>query len=150
LYASIIRGLLREGDLSYAELTFFGDMRYSRQGAAVRKVLQRAAEDLFGARLKMPADVHEGPAANHAYHETVMGHGKCLSTLLISQKQEPLPAARYSADHHVAQFLGTQFALAERKRPVVAISLKDLGEASLDSLSEFFRRAATAIRTARI
>lgn len=150
LYASIIRSLLRDGDLRYAELTFFGDMRYSRQGAALRSLLQRAAAELFGARLKMPVDVHEGPAANHAYHETVIGHGKCFSTLLISQRQEALPAARYSADHHVAQFLGTQFALAERKRPVVAITLKDLGEASLDSLNEFFRRAASALRTARI
>ncbi len=150
LYAAIIRGLLRDGGLRYAELTFFGDMRYSRQGAAVRKVLHRAAEELFGARLKMPADVHEGPAANHAYHETVIGGGKCFSTLLISRKQEPLPAARYSADHHVAQFLGTRLALAERKRPVVAVTLKDLSAASLDSLSEFFRCAASALRAARI
>ena len=142
LYAAVIRNLAREGKLQYGEFTFFGDSRYSRQGAALRKLLQRAAEDLFGARLKMPVDVFEGPPA--------IGHGKCLSTLLLSEKQEHLPAARYSADHHVAQFLGTQLALAERNRPVVAITLKDLEQPALDSLGEFFRRTAAALRTARL
>ncbi len=142
LYAAVIRNLAREGKLQCGEFTFFGDSRYSRQGAALRKLLQRAAEDLFGARLKMPVDVYEGPPA--------IGHGKCLSTLLLSEKQEHLPAARYSADHHVAQFLGIQLALAERNRPVVAITLKDLEQPALDSLGEFFRRTATALRTARL
>jgi hypothetical protein len=136
--------------MQYADLTFFGDMRYSRQGVAVRKLLRKAADDLFGARLKMPSDVCEGPAANHVYHETAIGHGKCFSTLLLSQKQETLPAARYSADDHVARFFGTQAALAERNRPVVAITLKDLEEPALDSLGEFFRRASSAVRTARL
>ncbi len=142
LYAAVIRNLAREGKLQYGEFTFFGDSRYSRQGVALRKLLQRAAEDLFGARLKMPVDVSEGPPA--------IGHGKCLSTLLLSEKQEHLPAARYSADHHVAQFLGTQLALAERNRPVMAITLKDLEQPALDSLGEFFRRTAAALRTARL
>jgi hypothetical protein len=150
VYAAAIRSLVRDGALRYGEFTFYGDMRYSKQGAALRKLLQRAAEELFGARLKMPADVHEGPAANHAYHEAVIGRGKCFSTLLLSEKQAQLPAARYSADHHVAQFLATRLALAQRNRPVVAITLKDLTQPSLDSLGDFFRRAASALRTARI
>jgi hypothetical protein len=70
--------------------------------------------------------------------------------LLISEKQEHLPAARYSADHHVAQFLGTQCALAEQNRPVVAIALKDLEQPALDSLGDFFRRTGTALRTTRL
>lgn len=142
LYAAVIRNLTREGRLEYGEFTFFGDTRYTRQGAALRKLTQRAAEDLFGARLKMPVDVSEGPPAR--------GEGKCLSTLLISEKQEHLPAARYSADHHVAQFLGTQCALAEQNRPVVAIALKDLEQPALDSLGDFFRRTGTALRTTRL
>ncbi len=150
LYAAAIRNLLRDGALRYGEFTFYGDMRYSKEGAALRKLLYRVADELFGSRLKMPADVYEGPAANHAYHEAVIGGGKCFSTLLLSEKQTQLPAARYSPDHHVAQFLATQFALAERNRPVVAITLKDLSESSLDSLGEFFRRVMSALRNARV
>jgi len=46
----------------YAELTFFGDIRYSPKGQRLRKSLDRAAESLFRARLKRPVDVYEGPA----------------------------------------------------------------------------------------
>lgn len=141
IYAAIIKDLARRGRLQYGEFAFFGDSRYSRRGVKVRRILQRAAEDLFGARLKMPADVCEGPPPG--------SHGKCLCTLVISEAQEYLPAARYSADHHVAQFLATRLALAERNRPAVAITLKNLEEPALESLGGFFRAAAVALRTVR-
>ncbi|HOL73074.1 MAG TPA: hypothetical protein PLA43_04725 [Bryobacteraceae bacterium] len=142
IYAAIIKDLAQRGGLQYGEFAFFGDSRYSRRGAKVRRILQRAAEDLFGARLKMPADVCEGPPAG--------SHGKCLCTLVISEAQEHLPAARYSADHHVAQFLAARIALAERNRPAVAITLKNLEEPALESLGGFFRAAAVALRTVRL
>ena len=136
IYAAILRQLSVKRDIEYAELTFFGDLRYSTPGRALRSRLNRAAEFLFRSRLKMPADVYEGPAMNHSYHEMIIGHGKCFSTVLISDDSEP------SADYHRAQFLATQMALAQRNRSVVAILLRDLEEPTLRALEEFFRQAA--------
>jgi glucose-6-phosphate isomerase len=146
LYASFLKQHLACRQVEYAELTFFGDMRYSPGGRRMRRLLDRAAERLFRARLKIPVDVYEGPAMNHSYHEMIIGHGKCFSTVLLSEKQEYLAAAGYSSDYHRAQFLATQMALAEKGRPVVAITVKDLEEDSLDKLDEFFRQAAVLLK----
>ncbi len=145
IYAALLSSRACSRAVEYGELTFFGDTRYSARGKALRKVLDRAAEKLFRARLKMPVDVSEGPAMNHSYHEMIIGHGRCFSTVLISGKPEALPEAGYTADYHRAQFLATQMALAERGRDVVSITLKDLEEASLAALDEFFRQAARYI-----
>ncbi len=139
-YAAILGRLFSERAAEYGELTFFGDTRYSRRGKAMRAVLDRAAEKLFRNRLHAPVDVYEGPAMNHSYHEMIIGHGKCLSTVLLSETADELPEAGYTADYHRAQFLATQMALAERKRAVVAITVKDLGERSLNALDEFFQQ----------
>jgi glucose-6-phosphate isomerase len=136
---AIYAALLRKIPFEYGELTFFGDTRYSARGRAVRAVLDRAAEKLFRATLKVPADVYEGPAMNHSYHEMIIGHGKCFSTVLAAGGGEP-------ADYHRAQFLATQMALAERGRGVVSITLRDMEETSLRALDEFFRQAATQHR----
>jgi glucose-6-phosphate isomerase len=142
IYASLLKKLAANG-VRYGELTFFGDTRYSRKGRAARKSLDRAAERVFRSRLKMPVDVYEGPAMNHSYHEMVIGHGHCFSTVLLSEKQEQMPEAGYRADYHVAQFLATQAALARRGRPVVAILLKDLEPNTLARLDHFFQQVAT-------
>jgi glucose-6-phosphate isomerase len=149
VYAGILKKLASERRIEYGELTFFGDTRYSERGAALRKRLDRAAEQLFERRLNMPADVYEGPAMNHSYHEMIIGHGRCFSTVLVSDKQEQLPQARYAPDYHMAQFLATQMALAGRGRPVVSIRLKNLEEPSLRALDEFFRRAAACLKAGR-
>lgn len=146
IYAALLTKLAGQRKIEYGELTFFGDMRYSPQGVALRKTLHRAAEELFRSALKMPVDIYEGPAMNHSYHEMIIGHGKCFSTVLVSEKQEELPAARHSADYHLAQFLATRMALAERNRPVVAIVVKDLTEGTLGALDHFFHRAAKWVR----
>lgn len=150
IYAAVLKRLAAARQIEYGELTFFGDTRYSARGAGVRRSLQRAAETVFRAGLKMPADVYEGPAMNHSYHEMIIGHGRCFSTVLLSEKPEALPAAQYSADYHMAQFLATQMALAERKRAVVALTLKDLEEETLEALDDFFRRAAACLRGVRL
>ncbi len=149
IYASILKKLAADRRMEYGELTFFGDTRYSDRGIALRKRLDKAAGDLFERRLKMPADVYEGPAVNHAYHEMIIGHGRCFSTVLFSDKQEQLPAARYAPDYHMAQFLATQMALADRGRPVVAIRLRNLEEPSLRALDDFFHRAAACLKAGR-
>jgi hypothetical protein len=142
IYSALLKQLGTGRRVEYAELTYFGDMRYSRRGRAVRKSMDRAAERFFRARLKMPADVYEGPAMNHSYHEMIIGHGRCFSTILFSEKQDELAAANYTAEYHRAQFLATKLALEERGRAVVALIVKDLGEKSLAALDEFFRQAA--------
>lgn len=142
LYASLVKHFTADRQATYGELTFFGDTRYSARGRAARGVLERAAETLFRARLKMPADVYEGPAMNHSYHEMIIGHGGCFSTIVGAESGA-------KADYHRAQYLATQMALAERGRAVVSIALRDLEDASLRALDEFFRQAATLIRLAK-
>ena len=146
IYAAILKALAGGQTMQYGELTFFGDTRYSPQGRAVRKTLDRAAECVFRATLKMPADVYEGPAMNHSYHEMVIGHGKALSTVLLSEKPARIADVGYTADYHRAQFLATQMALAERGRFVVAITLKDLEAATLAALDEFFHQTSVFLR----
>ena len=84
---------------------------------------------------------------NHSYHEMIIGHGKCFSTVLFSGKQEQLAAAGYTADYHSAQFVSTKLALEQRGRAVVAIVLKDLSERSLAALEEFFAEAANRLKS---
>lgn len=148
LYAAWLQRYAAERRVSYAELTFFGDTRYSPRGAAVRRVLQQASAELFRARLKMPVDVYEGPAMNHSYHEMIIGHGGCFSTVLASARQQELASIGYTADYHLAQFLATQIALARRGRAVVALVLDDLEEESITELREFFHQAALWLKGA--
>lgn len=148
-YAALLAEFAAQQRGGYAELTFFGDMRYSAQGRAAHKVLGKAAEELFRARLKMPVDLYEGPAMNHSYHEMIIGHGGCFSTVLASARQEILAEANYTGDYHMAQFLATQIALARRGRPVVAILLDDLSEESLSTLAAFFHQAAAWLKSAQ-
>ena len=148
VYASLIRRLASGRRIEYGELTYFGDTRYCPRGRLLRRHLDRAAEGVFRSRLSMPVDVYEGPAMNHSYHEMIIGHGKCFSTVLFSEKQEQIAAAGYCADYHSAQFLSTKLALEERGRPVVAIVLKDLTERTMAALDEFFRLAATRLKGA--
>jgi hypothetical protein len=145
IYGSILRQLARARRIEYGELTFFGDTRYNPQGRLLRKALERGAERLFRSRLKMPVDIYEGPAMNHSYHEMIIGHGRCFSTVLLSEKQEQMAAADYTPDYHLAQFLATKLALEQRKRPVVAITLKDLSERSLSILEDFFKQACAQV-----
>ncbi len=140
-YASLISQVIRGSEVEYFELTFFGDMRYTAPGKKLMSVLERAGARLFRRRLKMPFDLYEGPAMNHSYHEMIIGHGRCFSTVLLSLKQEEMKSAGHTAEYHQAQFLATQMALAERHRLVVAILLKDLTPASQEALAEFFEEA---------
>jgi glucose-6-phosphate isomerase len=145
IYAALLKYFTCEGKCTYGELTFFGDTRYSASGRTARAVLDRAAERLFHARLKMPADVYEGPAMNHSYHEMIIGHGGCFSTIVVAESVSD----DGRADYHRAQYLATQMALAEHGRAVVSLTLRDLEDSSLAALDEFFRQAATLIGQAK-
>jgi glucose-6-phosphate isomerase len=149
IYASLVSVAMRSNAVDYGEVTFFGDTRYSAKGRAVRKVLDQSAGSLFRGAWKMPVDVYEGPAMNHSYHEMIIGHGGCFSTVLLAEKSEQIPEIGYTADYHRAQFLATQAALAERKRPVAAILLRDLEEPTYSALAAFFSEAAKYARSRR-
>ena len=142
VYASLLRHLHSNGAVEYGELTFFGDLRFAATGRSMRDVLEGAADRVFRRAHRMPADVYEGPAMNHSYHEMIIGHGRCFSTVLLSRKQESVKAIGYTAEYHVAQFLATRMALAQRGRAVVAILLNDLGEASRAAADDFFAAVA--------
>ncbi len=142
-YAGQLKKLASSRQIEYGELTFFGDMRYGEEGRNLRKSLERAADRVFRSRLKMPCDIYEGPAMNHSYHEMIIGHGKCFTTVLISEKQARFPAAGYEPDYHMAQFLATKMALARKGRHVVAIVIRDLTEASLLKVDQYFQEVAT-------
>jgi len=145
-YAALLKQLSSARVIEYGELTFFGDTRFDRRGRHVRRILDRAGQKLFRSILRMPADIYEGPAMNHSYHEMVIGHGRCLSTVLLSRHAESIPEAGYTADYHRAQFLATQMAYERRSRLAVAITVKDLEPNSLKALEEFFRSAAARLR----
>lgn len=149
-YVSLLTQLLDAGSIEYGELTFFGDTRYDPRGKRLRRILDRAGQSVFRSRLMIPVDIYEGPAMNHSYHEMVIGHGRCLSTVLLSRKPESIPEAGYTADYHRAQFLATQMAYERRSRLVVAISVKDLESASLASLEEFFKAVAARLPKPRL
>jgi glucose-6-phosphate isomerase len=148
-YAALLHQLAVAGIVEYGELTFFGDTRYTAAGKKLRRILERAASRLFRDGLKMPADVSEGPAINHTCYEMLAGHGRCLSTLLISELAESIPANGYTADYHRAQFLAAQMALKQQAGIVVSITLRDLTESSLKALDEFFGQVAAQIRKLR-
>jgi hypothetical protein len=147
IYAGLLRSLASDRRIEYGELTFFGDTRYSPRGRTALKVLERAGDRVYRAGMKMPVDIYEGPAMNHSYHEMIIGHGRCFSTVLLSEKAERLPAADYTADYHRAQYLATQMALAERGRFVVSLTLRDLEEFTLGVLEDFFREVAALLKS---
>ena len=115
---------MKKANFEYGELTWFGDLRYSEEGRAIRVSLERAADRIFRSRLKMPVDIYEGPAMNHSYHEMIIGHGRCFSIVMTAAKQTRFPAAHYEPDYHMAQFLATKLALERRGRHVVAFPVE--------------------------
>jgi hypothetical protein len=137
--AAAIRHAATSRRIEYGELTFFGDMRYSEGGKRMRKALEAAGQRLFRSKLKMPVDIYEGPAMNHSYHEMVIGHGRCFSIVLLSEKQSQ------QADYHMAQFLATKLALERKQRLVRAILVKDLSSESIETLGHFFSETARLV-----
>jgi hypothetical protein len=79
----------------------------------------------------------------------IIGHGSCFSTVFLTEDYASIPEADYTADYHLAQFLATQMALAERHRPVVAVTLRDRRASTLAALDEFFRQIGNLVRQTR-
>ena len=149
IYAHALEKMRDGGEISYGELTFFGDTRYDEAGGEVLKTLQFGADAIFRSRLKMPVDIYEGPAMNHSYHEMIIGFGQGFSTVLLSDKQASYKRVGYTSDYHRAQWLATRRALADRGRAVVAMTIRDTSERSRDSLREFFTETARRLRRRR-
>lgn len=149
IYAAALQSLTASRKVTYGELTYFGDTRYNPAGWQLRKVLDAGAEAAFRSRLKMPADVYEGPAMNHSYHEMIIGYGRGFSTIILTEKQESLKSIQYTADYHRAQWLATQMALRQRGRAVVPITIRDLSESSRRTVKEFFSEVARRLTKRR-
>jgi|GEM_PF-477833 len=149
VYAAALDALESQGKISYGELTFFGDTRYDEDGKKLLSVLKKAGGALFRSRLKVPVDVYEGPAMNHSFHEMIIGYGRGFSTVILSEKQASIRKIAYRSDYHRAQWLATEAALADRGRAVVTLTVRDLSERSLETLSEFFKEAARRIKPRR-
>lgn len=149
VYAHALEKLRDARAISYGELTFFGDTRYDDAGAHLLKALNGAGESVFRSRLKMPVDVYEGPAMNHSYHEMIIGFGQGFSTVLLSDKQAAYKRVGYTSDYHRAQWLATRRALADRKRAVATLTVRDLSLRSLENLQEFFNETARRLRRRR-
>jgi len=146
MYAALLRQLHADRTIEYGELTFFGDLRFGAAGRAMRATLEGAADRVFRRALQAPADVYEGPAMNHSYHEMIIGHGRCFSTVFLSRRQESISSIGYTPDYHVSQFLATRMALARRGRAVVAIVVTDMGEATRAAVDDFFAAVATHLK----
>jgi len=139
-------GRLRERkQIEYLELTFYGDTRYRAEGRALAKTL-RARGAALGGKLGMLADVYEGPAMNHSYHEMIIGHGRCFSIVMLARRQAAIRSLDYRPDYHKAQWLATKLALAERGRAVVAVTLPSVEAASRRALAAFCGQVARRLR----
>jgi hypothetical protein len=114
----------------------------------MRQLLDDAAEAAFSGCLGLSTDVYEGPAMNHSYHEMIIGHGRCFSTVLLTRRQASIVPIGYRAGYHRAQWLATKLALERRGRAVVALVVPDLSHASLRALRGFFQQVAKALRPA--
>jgi hypothetical protein len=146
LAGAIAHGV-RRGIVKYGELTFFGDTRYTPEGRDLRRILETAAQRLFRSTLHMVADIYEGPAMNHSYHEMIIGHGRCFSIVLLSEKQARFAVAGYEPDYHIAQFLATKQALERKGRTVRALLVKDLSPESLETVDAFFSETASLLKS---
>lgn len=144
VFARAIETLRAGKKIEYAELTFYGDMRYRPEGRGLLEVLEAAAAAL-GERLGISTDVYEGPAMNHSYHEMIIGHGRCFSTVMLTREQASIKEIGYRSDYHRAQWLATKLALERRGRAVVALTFPDLSEGSLRHLRAFFKRVAALL-----
>ena len=98
----------------------------------MRRVLDRAAETVFRSRLKMPVDVYEGPAMNHSYHEMIIGHGHCFSTVLLSEERLRCPKRITRPTIIGRSSSPRRWRLPSATVRWYRITVKDLDEASLD------------------
>ncbi|MBI1358547.1 MAG: hypothetical protein GC160_29775 [Acidobacteria bacterium] len=147
--AAALERLRKERKVSYGELTFFGDTRYDPAGRKALRVLESSADAVFRSKSKMPADVYEGPAMNHSYHEMIIGFGGGFSLVVLSEKQAAFPKVGYKADYHRAQWLATQRALADRGRAVCGVTIPDLTDAGIECLRELFSDVARRLSRPR-
>jgi glucose-6-phosphate isomerase len=145
IFARALLALHRQNKIEYGELTFYGDMRYQEWGRRLRTGLEIAGVRIFN-RMAMPADVYEGPAMNHSYHEMIIGHGRCFSVVLLARRQAAIDEIGYRADYHKAQWLATKLALEQRGWAVVGITFPDMSETGLRALDRFLHKVAAILR----
>jgi hypothetical protein len=116
--------------VSFAELTFFGDMSYTDRGRALLNEWQRFRRDLFDG-VKLLGHVVEGPRDNHSRLEMSMaGRNEGIITLATGSFAElDRPAAKvaphlrkYPADYLALQALATYWAYRDEGRRIVVLA----------------------------
>jgi hypothetical protein len=149
--ADVFAGILataREWEwLRYLDLTWNGELSDD-----VRRVLERARDDLANGALGIPAKVRTGPSD---YHSTEQGETdgprELVSLRLVAERHEPVAAGQYDDKFLLAQARGTWQAMEDAGRWIVFMTLPEAGEsaagrAALDDLARFFRQAAARLR----
>jgi hypothetical protein len=97
---------------------------------------------LFRQALERPCDIYEGPAMNHSYHEMIIGHGHCLSLVMLANRHVEFAAAHHNDRYHRAQYLATIMALKQRGRIVLPILLKNLEDKTIESWMRLMKATA--------
>jgi hypothetical protein len=143
-WAALARQLAEAGVARCGALVCLADACLSREGRKLRRVLERAAEEVFLEGLGIPGTVYEMPGESRGWLERAAGRGDCYSTLVAVRG--PAPADSPGADYPRARLLATLEALEQRARPVVAVTLKDFSSASVEALAEFFASAAQRLK----
>jgi hypothetical protein len=143
-WAALARQLALAGVARCGALVCFFDTRLSREGRKLRRVLERAAVEIFHEGLSMPGMVCEAPGDSRGWLERSAGQGDCFSTLIAVRASGPGEAT--GADYQRARLLAALEVQEQRARPVVTVTLKDLSVASADALGEFFSSAARRLK----
>jgi glucose-6-phosphate isomerase len=130
VYAAWLTTAAKDGGVSFAELTFFGDMNYTTAGHALLTQWDRFKRDLFDG-IKLLGHVVEGPRDNHSRLEMSMaGRNEGIITLATGSFAElDRPATdvaphlrTYPADYLALQALATYWAYRDEGRRIVVLS----------------------------
>jgi len=106
---------LKKGDIEYGELAHSGETSYTKDGLAMRDVLNHGDDVLWRKTLKKFADVGKLPGSGHAYHAMIKAAQKCLTTSLIGMnhlEQFKNSNVKYSSDYLKMHWLGNLLALS--------------------------------------
>jgi hypothetical protein len=147
VFAGLLVAAREAGSLRYLDVTWNGEL-----GVDVRRVLERARDDLAGSTLGIPAKVRTGPSD---YHSTEQGETdgppELVSLRLVAARHAPVAAGHYDDKFLLAQARGTWQAMEDAGRWIVFLTLPESGETpagrqALDDLERLFERVASRLR----
>lgn len=118
------------------EISHGGDLIHSRDGKAMRALMQEIATDLVRRPLKVHADMSEIPSSNHSTHEEITNERGL--TILFMPREYPDPIlGRYPPDYIRAQVIATKKALEESGRMVMLVVYPKNNASGREALERF-------------